>query len=429
MARQDLRFVKQAVSIDETAMNVFLDDGALFRRFMSESAQGVFPTKRYVEDNMVGDGRAAPKKSKSAGLNPLNRPVSGLLHTTSLIAIVRDALGGTIDNTNRTAQGTQDSLIHMKSPGSVPRMRNELYDLGGKKLVYPSMFVQTLEISQEGSAPPRFTATRNNTGGYKKIADTNIDTADVEERSDYLLFDGNQTRITMNIGGDSYDFGQTGRNINFTLTWNQNVLVENLIGDPYIDAGFTMTTGGAAAAAVSIPLNAPLPAGAFIPSGKVIIWSNGQAATLSADANAGDSALTVTALSGEITASATSTYQGNQCRGAYSKNAHIQVQSGTLRLKNYADENFDEFEHWEQDAEITSISIIFKTCEQIGLSNDQFELELKIPVGEFSLTPDTQGEFDATGMEIRFIDGDPVTGDLMQARVRHDVDDLIEEIL
>ena len=83
MTRQDLRFVKQALSIDETAMNVFLDDGALFRRFMSESAQGVFPTKRYVEDNMVGDGRAAPKKSKSAGLQPLNRPVSGLLHPTS----------------------------------------------------------------------------------------------------------------------------------------------------------------------------------------------------------------------------------------------------------------------------------------------------------------------------------------------------------
>lgn len=69
----------------------------------------------------------------------------------------------------------------------------------------------------------------------------------------------------------------------------------------------TAAAPGAAQNAMSIPVNA---LSGPIPSGTALAFSGGVTATLSAPANAGDTALTVTALSGAVAATETATYAG-----------------------------------------------------------------------------------------------------------------------
>jgi hypothetical protein len=68
----------------------------------------------------------------------------------------------------------------------------------------------------------------------------------------------------------------------------------------FIDGNFIVTCAATAATSATTIAVERLPAG--IPNGTVLTFSNGQAATLSALANAGDRTVTVTALGGSVTA-------------------------------------------------------------------------------------------------------------------------------
>lgn len=356
MARQNLRNVVQALSIDPTALLTYLDDGAEFRQFPSDTTPPILPTRQKVPDNMVGDGRPYPKKGKPYRFDPRNIPVNGTLNSTVAVRLIRDALGGTVDDTvNTTPNLTTDSLIHMKDAGAVPRLSNLIRQLGGESLLHGDTFVQTLEISQSGDAEARISATLGNSGHFKKLSATSIDVADIEDMSAYLKMHGVKTKLTFSDGVTSYDFANEGRLLDVSFNYNQGVIVEGLMGDPFVDTS-------------------------------------------------------------------------NECQGAYSKNVYIDVQSASIRAKVYMDENFTNFDSWVADRTITSVSLTFKTCEVI-VGTHLFEIEIKIPIAEFNLTPDTQGNFSAYGFEITAISGDPVTGDLVQARVRHLTSQTIEDIL
>lgn len=354
--RQNLRNVKQAMTILPTDLLEYSDDGAEFRQFPSNTTPPVTPTRQKTEDNMVGDGRPYPKKGKAYRFDPRNIPVQGALTDTISVRLIRMALGGTVDDTDNTTPNlTTDSLIHMKDAGDVPLIYNLARELGGESLLHGDVFLQALEIDQQGDAEPSVNATLANSGHFKKLSATAIDTADFEDLTAYKKMHGVKTRMTFSDGVTSYDFANEGKLQAVNFQYNQNVIVEGMMGDPFVNTSA-------------------------------------------------------------------------ECQGAYSQNVYIDVQNAMIRATVYMDENFSVFDSWVADRTLTSISLLFRTCEII-VGTHLFEIELKIPIGEFNLTGTTQGNFAAYTFEIKAIEGDPTTGDLVQARIRHLTADDIEEIL
>lgn len=115
----------------------------------------------------------------------------------------------------------------------------------------------------------------------------------------------------------------------------------------------------------------------------------------------------------------------NECYGAVSKEFNIDVQSADMTVKAYMDASFTEFASWLPNRKLTSVTLLFKTCEIIGSTTHNSEIEIKFPVGEFNLTGDTQGNNSAYTFNITAIEGDPTTDSLVIMRLRRVTTDLI----
>lgn len=233
MPRFNLRDVIQAFSIENTAPGTYLtgDEGDQFRMFPADPQPGIFPGRDMVEDNAVGDGRAYKKQGKPYYFRPLSYPYSMALNSTAGVRIFRNWLGGTIGTTNNLVFLTTDHVIQMKDPGAAPLCMNVLRKLGGEQFLHGDVFVQTIEISQQGAGEPRISAQLQNSGHFEKISDTDIDTADIDTLDAYKKFHGAKTSLTFSDGVDSYDFASEGRLIDVSFTGNQNVIVDQLPGD------------------------------------------------------------------------------------------------------------------------------------------------------------------------------------------------------
>lgn len=345
MARYNQRNVNQAISIEHTAKGVFLDDGAEFRQFATDARPGAFPTRENIPNNMVGTGKAYPQQEAAGRSLPLNMPVAGLLHSTFGVRLFRDFLGGTIVETARGPQGTIDSAIRMLAAGSAPLMSNIVEKNGGRAFLHGDTFVQTFNVSQSGDAPARFDGTIQNSGYTKKLADTNIDVADVEAIDPYVFARGFKTTLSFSDGTTTFNAGDELDLVDVAFNGNQNVIVEGQIGDLPVDAT-------------------------------------------------------------------------NECLGSYARNLYIDVQTAVITFKSYMGDTFALFDSWAANKKLTNVTLIFYSCEKIGLTTDVWEFEIKLPVGSFNLAPDSQGNFDAYSATINAIEGDAVTGSLVLGRVR-----------
>ena len=117
----------------------------------------------------------------------------------------------------------------------------------------------------------------------------------------------------------------------------------------------------------------------------------------------------------------------NECHGAISKNFYIDIQDAQINAKIYMDATFGIFDAWAPNRKLTSVVLVFKSCETIGATTHVSEIELKLPVGEFNIVGDQQGNFSAYNINIRGIDGDPSTGSLVIGRLRRVTGALIDE--
>lgn len=116
-----------------------------------------------------------------------------------------------------------------------------------------------------------------------------------------------------------------------------------------------------------------------------------------------------------------------QCNGAYSKTFFIDIQSAEMKVKVYMDDTFAQFASWLPNRKLTSVTLKFTSCELIGATTHQSEIEIKFPVAEFNLEGDTQGNFSAYSFSIKAIEGDASTGSLVIGRVRRVTGALIDE--
>lgn len=358
MPRFNVRDVIQAISIENTAVNEYLDgdDGAAFRQYPGDPIPAVLPTRTPVEDNAVGDGRAYPKQSKPYYFNVLNHPWGMALNSTMGHRVLRMFNGGTITDTPNVPLGITDQSIAMKNPGEAPMVCNLIRKLGGEAFLFGDCYVQTVEIQQQMAGEPRIQATFNNPGHHAALADTLIDLNDVEAMDTYLKYHGAKTSLTFTDGVDSFDFASEGRLIDVSCSLNQNCKTDQLPGDTFLDTA-------------------------------------------------------------------------NECYGAFAKNFFIDLQSAEMRCKVYMDSNFDEFTSWKANRKLTSVIMVFKSCEKIGVSTAVSEVEIKFPIAEFNLEGDQQDNFSAYSFSIRAIEGDPVTGSLALIRLRRVTGDLIDETL
>lgn len=345
--RQNLRRVVQAESIAHTAIGEYLTtDGADFQKYPSDPSNPVFPTGNNVLDQMVGDGSPYDKQSKRLFFNPINIPYQGLLTSTMGVRLFRDWLGGAITETTNSVPGTIDSAIVQLAPGAVPLCSNIIRSLGGESFFHGDCFVQNITIAQQGASQPTISGTINNSGYFKKLSATSIDVADVIAQPTYLKGHGVKTLVTFSDGTTSFNFANERRQLDVTFTGNQNVVVENLPGNPFLDTS-------------------------------------------------------------------------NQCQGAYSDCIYIDVQTATLQLKVYEDEAFAEFDSWLAQKKLTSVSLLIVSCEHVGTGGTHYwEFEVKIPIGEFTLTPAQQGNFAAFTIDIKAIEGDATSGSLVMGRIR-----------
>lgn len=102
---------------------------------------------------------------------------------------------------------------------------------------------------------------------------------------------------------------------------------------PYPATTAIVSPAGAAGAATAIPITA-LPGALTLPTGTVLVWSNGQTSTLTAPAAPGAVSLAVSALSGPVTAGATTSY--GLMQATYKGNAKKNVPNGTIVSRTLA---------------------------------------------------------------------------------------------
>jgi hypothetical protein len=357
MARYNVRDVIQAISIENLAPNEYLvgDVGNQFRVFPGDPITPVLPTRTPVADNAVGDGRAYPKQGKPYYFNGITFPYGMALNSTMGQRMFRNWLGGPISNTVNAGPGTTDQVIQMLDPGSVPAVVNLLRKLGGEAFLYGDAFVQTIEIAQQKAGEPRISGNWGNPGHNAKLASTAIDIADIDTLDPYLKYHGAKTSLVFSDGTTTFDYASQGRLIDVRFSGNQNVVVDQLPGDGFLDPA-------------------------------------------------------------------------NECYGAVSKNFFIDVQSAEITGRVYMDANFSEFDSWAANKKLTSVTLLFKSCEKIGLTTHVSEVEVKFPVGEFNLAGDQDGNFSAYSFTINAIEGDPTTGSLVIGRVRRVTGALIDEL-
>lgn len=237
MARHNQRDILQALLTLYHSTFTIEDDGALYEKFLSNSGAPVFPSRQKTEDTRVGDGSPYPRKGKPYYFDPINRPFSSALTTHMGVRLLRLISGGVSTPTAMSVPNAAvfDHVINMKTVGTEPLQVNVLAENGGQQFLNAGVFVQNLEISQQLAGEPQMSASMSNNGHYVEISDTTLDTGDIAAVPSDLKFHGAKTTFTFSDGVDSYDFVAEGRLVDLRISLNQNVVVEGLPGDSFID--------------------------------------------------------------------------------------------------------------------------------------------------------------------------------------------------
>jgi hypothetical protein len=346
MGRHNQRDIVQAVSIENQALGTYLtgDDGAKFQQYPSNPSSPVIPTRTKIPDNSVGTGNPNERKGKAYYFDPIQMPYAMALNSTMAAKLARNLAGGTITTTTNTVPGTKDHLVECKHAGTAPMVMNVLQKNGGRNFLFGDVFVSQMNFTQQGSAEPQVSATLSNSGYHKKISDTSIDITDVVAIAAYLKYHGAKTKVTFSDGVDSYDLAGSHVQIDASCQLSQNVVVEQLPGDPFLST--------------------------------------------------------------------------TECQGAYAASVFIDSQSGNMTVKVYQGDTFPEFDSWLADRTLTSVKLMFASCEVIGATTHHAEFEIQFPKAEFTLAGDTNQNQDAFTWNIKAVEGDATTTSLYKFRIR-----------
>lgn len=349
----------------ETAINTPFLLTADFVGGLLNSAMPPIPDVSRSADQMVGDGNERAQKLRKGWMIPIQIPVGGMLNTETAARLGNRGLGGTRTASAELAvgSGAYDITTNMqtKAQGRIPKLTTLGYDLGGYRFVHPSMAVSNFAIAFEGENDVTFSSNLINTGLYR-------------------------------------------------LNLNDTALIA---------AGFDAAMAAVLEIDPVIVPPAPPEHHLMHPAATKVTFSNGTTIDFAAD---GDLVSGSCSLDNQIVVKQRPgdpfILPANRKAGAYARDIHRGSRVPAARLKVALDPNLRAFIMAQNGTDITSLTYLFRSEDNIAASVYFYEYEWKCPLAEIeSVVSDPDGDDAAHTMNF-YPKTDAVTGGYFIQRIR-----------
>lgn len=198
------------------------------------SQQPPLPELQRNPDTMIGDGTERAMRLRRGWWTPRQITVGGQLNTETAARLGSRNLSGTRTATLVVA-GVYDVVTaqQTKAQGRMPQLSTLGFLLGGYDFLWPSMAVNSFEIAFSGDNDVNFTANLINTGFWRRMADIVPAIVPPDPPTHHLMHPA-ATRVTFS-NGTVIDYAAEGDLIEGACSNNNNIVVRQLPGDPFID--------------------------------------------------------------------------------------------------------------------------------------------------------------------------------------------------
>lgn len=193
------------------------------------------PEPTLMTDDMIGDGTERSLVLRGGWWKPNEVTIAGQINTETAARLGGRCLGGTRTSTAVTVGQSYNVITktQTKAQGRIPKLTTFGTLLGGYDFIYPSMGVNSFEISFEGEGNVNFSAALINTGYWLHNADLDIPIVAPAAPTHHLMHPA-ATRVTFS-DGSTIDFAAEGELISGSCNFSQNMVVRQLPGDPFLD--------------------------------------------------------------------------------------------------------------------------------------------------------------------------------------------------
>ena len=226
-------------SAPQSAVNTPITVGASFKSALVDAFPPTFPTPQFVDDSdQVGDGSEFPRWVRLYRWG-IGFSLGMKLNTELALVLIARALGGTITNTVVTATTSWDHLVIMqkRSQGRIPKATTFLLPLiGAADFLLADIFVNSFTISQTGDAMPTVQFQLVGTGLHAKPHGVTSLPNPITDTPVHHYFHGAALGFVLN-DGSVRDLSSDGRNLSWSLDFQNNIVISNRVGDSFMTAG------------------------------------------------------------------------------------------------------------------------------------------------------------------------------------------------
>lgn len=242
----------------ETATNTPYVLTADYVGALINSMMPAFPDVNRTGDGHIGDGKER-RKLRRGWINPFQLPIGGSLNCETAARIGNRLLSGTrTASAELTPSGSTaydvTTIQQTKAQGRIPKLSTIGFDIGAYKFVHASCAVSSFEIAFNGSGDVTWAAQLMGTGMYKvNLLQAALESAGFTTAQATAIKIGTvlivpptppthhlmhpaATKVTFS-DGTTRDFASDGDLIAGGCGMQQNVVVKQLPGDPFIVTG------------------------------------------------------------------------------------------------------------------------------------------------------------------------------------------------
>ena len=244
-------FIQEDVTViystaPQTNINTMVEetvDDTKYKVALVDAFPGVVPNGEMVDDSsQVGDGSEFPRFVRLYRWG-LSFNLSMLLNTELALVLIKRAFGGTVTNAVVTAGLVWDHTVpfqNARTQGRVPQATTFVIPMvGGQDFVCGDMFVQSVQITQQGDARPTATFALAGTGYHKRIRDyvTPLALPDPDtDTPEHHYFHGGMLGFTLNDGSVE-DFAGQGWLDSYQFDMQNTLQFRRAPGDGFLVAG------------------------------------------------------------------------------------------------------------------------------------------------------------------------------------------------
>ena len=219
----------------ESGINVPKLLTAEFSGMLLNAMMPPIPELQKTPGTMVGDGQERAQKLRRGWWVPGQLSIGGQLNNQTAARLGGRNLSGTRTATEVVpASGAWDIVTNQqtKAQGRIPKLSTIAFALGGYDFLWPSMGVNTFEISFEGDGDVNFASTLINTGFWKRMVDI-VPAIVPPDALPHKLMHPAATKVTFS-DGTTIDYANEGDLLSGACGNGNNLVVKQLPGDPFI---------------------------------------------------------------------------------------------------------------------------------------------------------------------------------------------------